>query len=58
MGGALSLHVTSQRPDLVKKLILMGSVGIQYPILAGLECVWGYEPSLETDARPNKIILI
>lgn len=48
MGGALSLHVTSQRPDLVKKLILMGSVGIQYPILEGLECVWGYEPSLES----------
>lgn len=47
MGGALSLHVASQRPDLVKKLVLMGSVGIQYPISEGLNRVWGYEASLE-----------
>lgn len=48
MGGALSLHVAAQRPDLVKKMILMGSVGIQHPISEGLERVWGYEASLES----------
>lgn len=48
MGGALALHVAYQRPDLVKKLILMGSVGIQYKISEGLDRVWGYEPSLES----------
>ncbi|MCP8970496.1 alpha/beta fold hydrolase [Ectobacillus ponti] len=47
-GGALSLHIAYRRPDLVKKLILMGSVGTKHPISAGLELVWGYEPGLES----------
>lgn len=47
-GGALSLHIAYRRPDLVKKLILMGSVGTKHPISDGLDRVWGYEPSLET----------
>ncbi|SFE24000.1 2-hydroxymuconate semialdehyde hydrolase [Lentibacillus persicus] len=47
-GGALSMHVAHRRPDLVKKLILMGTVGIEHKISYGLDRVWGYEPSLET----------
>lgn len=47
-GGALSLHVAHRRPDLVKKLILMGSVGTQHEISYGLDRVWGYEPSFES----------
>ncbi len=47
-GGALSLHVAHRRPDLVKKLILMGSVGTKHQVSYGLDRVWGYEPSLET----------
>lgn len=47
-GGALSLHIAHRRPDLVKKLILMGSVGMNHPISEGLDRVWGYEPSLES----------
>jgi 2-hydroxymuconate-semialdehyde hydrolase len=47
-GGALSLHVAHRRPDLVKKLILMGSVGVQHKISYGLDRVWGYEPSLQS----------
>lgn len=47
-GGALSLHIAYRRPDLVKKLILMGSVGTKHPISEGLDQVWGYEPSLES----------
>lgn len=46
-GGALSLHIAYRRPELVKKLILMGSVGTKHPISDGLNRVWGYEPSLE-----------
>lgn len=46
-GGALSLHIAYRRPDLVKKLILMGSVGTKHPISEGLDRVWGYEPSLD-----------
>lgn len=46
-GGAMALHVTHRRPDLVKKMILMGSVGIKHEISDGLDKVWGYEPSLD-----------
>jgi len=47
-GGALSLHVAHRRPDLVKKLILMGSAGIKHKVSYGLDRVWGYEPSFES----------
>lgn len=47
-GGALSLQIAYRRPDLVKKLILMGSVGTKHPISEGLDRVWGYEPSLDS----------
>lgn len=46
-GGALSLHVAYRRPDLVKKMILMGTVGIQHQLSHGLDRVWGYEPAIE-----------
>jgi len=47
MGGALALHIANRRPDLVKKLILMGSAGIEFPITEELDAVWGYTPSIE-----------
>jgi 2-hydroxymuconate-semialdehyde hydrolase len=47
MGGALALHIAHRRPDLVKKLILMGSAGVQFPITEELDAVWGYTPSME-----------
>jgi 2-hydroxymuconate-semialdehyde hydrolase len=47
-GGAMALHIAHRRPDLVKKLILMGSVGVHHKISTGLDKVWGYEPSLES----------
>ena len=28
-------------------VVLMGSVGVSFPLTAGLDAVWGYEPSLE-----------
>lgn len=46
-GGAIALHVAKRRPDLINKLILMGSVGIDHPIAPGLDAVWGYQPSIE-----------
>lgn len=46
-GGALSLQIAHRRPDLVKKLILMGSVGPKHTISEGLDKVWGYEPSID-----------
>ncbi|HVJ49617.1 alpha/beta hydrolase [Desulfitobacterium sp.] len=47
MGGGLALHLAHQRPDLINKLILMGSVGISFPLTKGLDDVWGYTPSVE-----------
>jgi pimeloyl-ACP methyl ester carboxylesterase len=46
-GGAIALRVATQHPDRVGKLVLMGSMGVPFPITEGLECVWGYEPSFE-----------
>lgn len=46
-GGAMALHIAHRRPDLVKKLILMGAVGIEHDLSYGLDKVWGYEPSIE-----------
>lgn len=46
-GGALALHLATRRPDLVNKLVLMGSVGVDSPISKGLDDVWGYTPSFD-----------
>ncbi|MFJ9500391.1 alpha/beta fold hydrolase [Brevibacillus centrosporus] len=51
MGGALAIHLAHRRPDLVKKLVLMGSVGISFPITKELDDVWGYTPSFENMKR-------
>lgn len=45
-GGALALHVASEHPDRVDKLVLMGACGVPFPITDGLDRVWGYEPSI------------
>ncbi|MDM5196756.1 alpha/beta hydrolase [Fictibacillus enclensis] len=46
-GGAIALHIANRRPELVKRLILMGSAGIEFPITEELDGVWGYTPSFE-----------
>jgi 2-hydroxymuconate-semialdehyde hydrolase len=51
MGGALALAIADRRPDLVSKMVLMGSVGVSFPITEGLAEVWGYTPSLEKMRR-------
>ena len=45
-GGGLSVAVASRHPGRVKRLVLMGSAGLQFTLTPGLEAVWGYEPSL------------
>jgi pimeloyl-ACP methyl ester carboxylesterase len=46
-GGALALRLAAEAPDRVDRLVLMGSAGVRFPVTAGLEAVWGFEPSLE-----------
>lgn len=45
-GGALALNVATHHPHRVRKLVLMGSVGVPFEITEGLDKVWGFEPSL------------
>lgn len=50
-GGALALALTIRHPQRVRRLVLMGSVGVPFEITAGLDAVWGYEPSFENMRR-------
>lgn len=46
-GGALALALAIRHPQRVRRLVLMGSVGVPFEITAGLDAVWGYTPSLD-----------
>ncbi len=46
-GGGLSLALALQYPERVRRLILMGSIGVSFPLTPGLDAVWGYQPSFE-----------
>lgn len=46
-GGALALTFAIKYPQRVRKLVLMGSMGVDFPISKGLDSVWGYTPSFE-----------
>jgi 2-hydroxymuconate-semialdehyde hydrolase len=46
-GGALALAMAIRHPDRIARLVLMGSVGVPFPITPGLDAVWGYQPSLQ-----------
>lgn len=47
-GGAVALAFAIRYPARVRRLVLMGSVGVPFEITPGLDAVWGYEPSLAT----------
>ena len=46
-GGGLALALAIRHPARVRRLVLMGAVGVPFPITPGLDAVWGYEPSFE-----------
>jgi pimeloyl-ACP methyl ester carboxylesterase len=50
-GGAIALRLAAENPDRVDKLVLMGSMGVSFPITEGLDRVWGYTPSFENMRR-------
>lgn len=50
-GGALALALAIRHPQRVRRLVLMGSVGVPFEITEGLDAVWGYTPSFENMRR-------
>lgn len=44
-GGGIALALAIKYPHRVRRMVLMGSVGVSFPITKGLDAVWGYEPS-------------
>ncbi|WP_338456788.1 alpha/beta hydrolase [uncultured Alteromonas sp.] len=47
-GGGIALALAIRHPQRVRRLILMGSVGVPFTLTPGLDAVWGYSPSLTT----------
>jgi 2-hydroxymuconate-semialdehyde hydrolase len=46
-GGAMALGLAIRHPDRIGRIVLMGSVGIDFKLTDGLDAVWGYEHSVE-----------
>src|SRR4051794_26482966 len=49
-GGALALRLAATRPELVTKVVAVGSMGYPMPLPAGLDRLWG-AAATEQDAR-------
>jgi len=47
MGGAIALSLAAARPEAVRRIVLMGSMGVAMALPAGLNAVWGYQPGVE-----------
>lgn len=45
-GGGLALALAIRHPKRVRRLVLMGSVGVPFSITPGLDAAWGYTPSI------------
>lgn len=50
-GGAVSLAFAAKHPERVRRLVLMGAAGVAFDLTAGLDAVWGYQPSVENMRR-------
>jgi pimeloyl-ACP methyl ester carboxylesterase len=50
-GGALALALAALQPNRVDRLVLMGSVGVKFPLTPGLDAAWGYKPSVKNMRR-------
>jgi 2-hydroxymuconate-semialdehyde hydrolase len=46
MGGAIALSMAAARPHAVRRIVLMGSMGVAMPLPPGLDTVWGYTPGV------------
>ena len=46
MGGSLALALAARRPEQIRRMVLMGSVGVDFSLTPGLDAVWAYTPSV------------
>jgi pimeloyl-ACP methyl ester carboxylesterase len=46
MGGAIALSLAATRPAAVRRIVLMGSMGVAMALPRGLNTVWGYTPGV------------
>ena len=51
MGGAIALSIAAARPHAVRRIVLMGSMGVAMALPDGLNAVWGYTPGLKQMRR-------
>jgi len=51
MGGAIALSIAAARPNAVRRIVLMGSMGVAMALPDGLNTVWGYTPGVEQMRR-------
>jgi 2-hydroxymuconate-semialdehyde hydrolase len=51
MGAAVALAAAVTHPELVDRMVLMGPMGVRFPITEGLDAVWGYTPSISNMKR-------
>jgi 2-hydroxymuconate-semialdehyde hydrolase len=47
MGGAVALSLALARPHALRRIVLMGSMGVAMTLPRGLDTVWGYTPGIE-----------
>jgi pimeloyl-ACP methyl ester carboxylesterase len=46
MGGAVALSLAAARPRAVRRVVLMGTMGVAMALPAGLRTIWSYRPSV------------
>ncbi|HKP44033.1 alpha/beta hydrolase [Mycobacterium sp.] len=51
MGGAISLGIAARYPELVKRMVLMGSAGVSFPVTSEVDQLYGYTPSEDNMRR-------
>ncbi len=51
MGGAIALSMAAARPAAVRRIVLMGPMGVAMALPDGLNAVWGYTPAMEQMRR-------
>jgi 2-hydroxymuconate-semialdehyde hydrolase len=47
MGGAIALSLAAARPAVIRRIVLMGTMGVAMALPPGLATIWSYRPGVE-----------